>query len=67
VHPGLQATLGLHGSGRRINPAGSEKEEHGEQPERRHTDGQPPNNGSEDILLKQASRGEGPFSHLSES
>jgi hypothetical protein len=43
VNPGLQATLDMHRSGRWIDPPGGQKEEHGEQPERRHTDDKPSN------------------------
>jgi hypothetical protein len=44
VSPSLQATLDVHCSGRWIDPPGSQKEEHGEQPERRHADDKPSKN-----------------------
>jgi hypothetical protein len=36
-------TLDMHCSGRRVYPSGSYKEQHGEHPERRQTDGKPAN------------------------
>ena len=43
VNPGLQVTLDMHCSGRRVYPSGIYKEQHGEHPERRQTDGKPAN------------------------
>ena len=68
VNPGLQATLDVHCSGRWIDPAGSQKEQRGERPEKRDTDDEPSNKRSEDILLNQGPEVcLGPFNHLSES
>ena len=43
LNPGLQTALDVHCSGRWIDPPGHQKKEHGEQPERRHTDDKPSN------------------------
>jgi hypothetical protein len=68
VDPGLQVTLGLHCCGRRVDPRGGQKKEHGEQPERRQTDEKPPNKRSKNVLPKQGPGVRvGPSGHLSES
>ena len=43
LNPGLQTALDVHCSGRWIDPPGRQKKEHGEQPERRHTEDKPSN------------------------
>jgi len=43
VNPTLQATLDVHCSGRWVYPPGGQKQERGEQPEKRHTDDEPSN------------------------
>jgi hypothetical protein len=68
LNPGLQATLDVHCGGRWVDPPSSQKEQRGERPEKRHTDDEPSNKRSEDILLKRgAGVCGGPFDHLSES
>jgi hypothetical protein len=68
VHKGLQVTLGLYCSCRRINPPGHDKEERGEHPERGHSDGKPSSEGKKDILVKQVPWVySGPVNHLFES
>ncbi len=43
VNQGLQATLDMHSGGRWIDPPGSQKEQRGERPEKRHTGDEPRN------------------------
>ena len=43
VNQGLQATLDVYSGGRWIDPPGSQKEQRGERPEKRHADDQPSN------------------------
>ena len=52
VDPSLYAALGLHRSGRWIDPPGSHNEQRDQQPERRHTNDKPWNQESEDILAR---------------
>lgn len=47
VNPCLQAALHVHRGGRRVDPAGSHKDQHGNQPKKRHSDEKPSNEGPE--------------------
>src|SRR5581483_373252 len=57
MDPSLPPSLHLHGSRRRVDPAGGKKQECGDRPKGQHTDGEPQNEGAERRFAKRGKDG----------
>ena len=67
VNPGLQAALNVHHGCRWVDPPSGHNEQRGKRPEKRRTDNEPSENGSDEPLPKRGLAGRvRAFSHISE-